>query len=86
MAVVIDLIEPDTDVTAEHLHRQLEATMEDPPSLADVRTALEILRMPHLGYRPGESSTVVLDRMRDMLDQAETPPLDPTQFSRYFRF
>ncbi|MFD4457721.1 hypothetical protein [Nocardia sp. NPDC058480] len=74
MAAVIDAIEPDTSITAEHLHRHLVAEMSDPPSLVDVRSALAILRMPNLTYRPGESSAAVLDRMRAMLDRAENPP------------
>ncbi|MFD4438962.1 hypothetical protein ACFWPK_04190 [Nocardia sp. NPDC058519] len=74
MAAVIDAIEPDTAITAEHLHRHLVAEISDPPSLVDVRSALAILRMPHVGYRPGESSAAVLDRLRDMLHHAEHPP------------
>ncbi|MFD4442551.1 hypothetical protein ACFWPK_22550 [Nocardia sp. NPDC058519] len=74
MAAVIDAIEPDTSITAEHLHQQLVAEMADPPTLADVQSALAILRMPHLGYTPGESATAVLDRMRALLDRAENPP------------
>ncbi|MEV6219879.1 hypothetical protein [Nocardia sp. NPDC051833] len=86
MALIIDLIEPDTDVTVDRLHAQLEALMEDPPSRHDVENALAILRMPHVRYQPGEPSDEVLGRMRDMLAEAETPPLDPTKFSRYFRY
>ncbi|MFC9966361.1 hypothetical protein ACFVH4_19200 [Nocardia ignorata] len=71
MIAVIDMIEPDTALTAEHIHQQLVAEMSDPPTLGDVRNAVAILQMPHLGYRPGESSTEVLDRMRAMLDRAE---------------
>jgi hypothetical protein len=48
--------------------------MADPPSLHDVRSALDILRMEHVGYTPGEPSTAVLDRMREMLQRAANPP------------
>ncbi|MEV4155385.1 hypothetical protein AB0J48_20380 [Nocardia salmonicida] len=83
MATVIDMIEPDTAITAEHLHRLLVAEMSDPPSLTDVRSALEILRMPHLKFQPGESSAAVLDRMRALLDRAENPPaVDLQQYLR----
>ncbi|MFD3594351.1 hypothetical protein ACFWU5_16630 [Nocardia sp. NPDC058640] len=81
MAAVIDMIEPDTAFTAEQLHRQLVAEMSEPPGLHDVRSALEILRMPHVEFRPGESSVAVLGRMRTMLDRARNPP--PTDLDRY---
>lgn len=79
MVAVIDIIAPDTAIAAEHLHRLLMAEMSEPPSLTDVRTALEILRMPHLDYRPGESSAAVLSRMRELLDRAENPPAPDLQ-------
>ncbi|MFD6400744.1 hypothetical protein [Nocardia sp. NPDC060249] len=81
MAVVIDMVEPDTAITADNLHRQLVAEMSDPPSLHDVRSALEILRLPDLNFRPGESSAAVLDRMRAMLERAENPP--PVDLQQY---
>ena len=74
VALVIDQIEPDTDITAENLHRALVADIVDPPSLREVRTVLDILAMPHVGFSPGESSAAVLNRMRDMLEDAESPP------------
>ncbi|MFF0546974.1 hypothetical protein ACFYTF_29470 [Nocardia thailandica] len=82
MAVVIDHIEPDRPLTAEQLHALLVAEVAEPPSPADVRDALAILSMPHVGYRPGEPSAVVLERMRDMLDEAESgpPPIDLGDF------
>ncbi|MEV4158464.1 hypothetical protein AB0J48_36145 [Nocardia salmonicida] len=79
VALVIDQIEPDTDITAENLHRALAAEMADPPSLHEVRTVLDILAMAHVGFTPGESSADVLNRMRAMLDAAQNfaPPLPP---------
>ncbi|MFI6220094.1 hypothetical protein ACIBEH_06030 [Nocardia salmonicida] len=74
VALVIDQIEPDTDITAENLHRALAAESTNPPSLREVRTVLDILAMPHVGFTPGESSAAVLKRMRDMLEVAESPP------------
>lgn len=78
VALVIDQIEPDTDITAENVHRGLVADSSNPPSLQDVRAVLDILAMPHVGFTPGESSAAVLKRMRDMLEVAESPhqPLD----------
>lgn len=81
MVAVIDVVEPDTAITAEHVHRQLVAETSDPPSLTDVQNALAILRMPHLAYQPGESSAAVLDRMRALLGRAENPP--PTDIQQY---
>ncbi|MFC9871753.1 hypothetical protein [Nocardia salmonicida] len=75
VALVIDQIEPDTDITAENVHRRLVAETSNPPSLRDVRAVLDILAMPHVGFTPGESSAAVLNRMRDMLEAAESPPL-----------
>lgn len=84
MAVIIDHIEPDQPLTADQLHRLLVAEVADPPSLRDVKNALAILAMPHVAYRPGESSAVVLDRMRDMLAAAEAPGEPPP--STYYRY
>ncbi|MEV0769585.1 hypothetical protein [Nocardia salmonicida] len=74
LAVVIDQIEPDTDLTAENVHRRLVAESSNPPSLRDVRGVLDILAMLHVGFTPGESSAAVLNRLRDMLTAAKNPP------------
>ena len=58
VALVIDQIEPDTDITAEDVHRGLVAESSNPPSLRDVRAVLDILAMPHVGFTPGESSAL----------------------------
>ncbi|MFF2397427.1 hypothetical protein [Nocardia sp. NPDC058114] len=70
----IDQIEPDTDITADNVHRGLVAESSDPPSLRDVRAVLDILAMPHVGFTPGESAAAVLNRMRHLLEIAESPP------------
>ena len=74
LIAVIDVIQPDSSITAKDLHRQLSAEMSDPPSLHDVQSALEILLMPHVAFQPGESSAAVLARMRAMLQRAANPP------------
>lgn len=80
MVAVIDHLDPDGAVTAEGLYQRLVAEMACAPSLHEVRTALEILAMPHLGFTPGETSGPVLERMRIMLieDGGSLPDSDAT--------
>ncbi|MFI8977411.1 hypothetical protein ACIGO9_31345 [Nocardia asteroides] len=47
---------------------------DPPPSTYEVEAVLDILRMPHGHYRPGEDAKVVLERIREMLTAAERRP------------
>ncbi|TDP29849.1 hypothetical protein DFR75_112118 [Nocardia ignorata] len=77
IAAVVDHIDPDTPLTDEQLQQVLAVELDPPPTLRAIRTVLAILRMPHVQYRPGEPSAAVLDRMRTMLEDAETNPPPP---------
>lgn len=82
VAVIVDQIEPDSQLTAELLHYIVSDLLDPPPTMGEVEAVLDILRMPHVQYRPGESSAVVLARIREMLATAERPraPFNPETF------
>ncbi len=73
ITVIVDQIEPDSQLTTELLHYIVSDLMDPPPTMPEVEAILEILRMPHVRYRPGEPSAAVLDRIREMLTRAERP-------------
>lgn len=74
IAAVVELIDPDSPMSDEQLHRALAGEHNPAPTLAEVRNVLAMLATPRLEYRPGESAAGVLDRMRDLLDEATAPP------------
>ena len=74
IAAIIELIDPDSPMSDEQLHRALALELDPPATLAEVRSVLAMLATPRLEYRPGESAAAVLDRMRDLLDAASDPP------------
>lgn len=81
IAAIVDQIEPDSQLTAELLHYLVSDLRDPPPTMYEVEAVLDILRMPHVQYRPGEDAKMVLDRIREMLTAAEQrPTFNPDDF------
>ncbi|MEV6360573.1 hypothetical protein [Nocardia asteroides] len=68
------MIDPDTPMTAEQLHRALAGELNPPATLAEVGNVLAMLAAPRLEYRPGEAAAAVLERMCDLLNEVNAPP------------
>ncbi|MGW4718284.1 hypothetical protein [Nocardia sp. NPDC004260] len=69
-AVVVAINRPERPITAVDIHRILSAEMTPSPELDDVEAVVRILQLPHVRARRGESSTVVLGRILDVLEAA----------------
>ncbi|MEV6561501.1 hypothetical protein AB0M22_37685 [Nocardia sp. NPDC051756] len=65
VTVVVDAIQPGSDVTAAEVHRAVCSEMKSPPSLDHVEGVLELLRKEDLRYQLGEVGWHVVARLRD---------------------
>ncbi|WP_406234876.1 hypothetical protein [Nocardia sp. NBC_01009] len=66
ITVVVDAIEPDSDVIAADVHHAVCAEIISPPTLEEVEQVLDLLQMPGLRYMPGEVGWIVVRRLRDL--------------------